>query len=188
MLAFAQKLPTHDLLFLPRNISQPKVLSAWINEIERGAITSLLAVKGGDGGRLRHAGARSAFLVAACRRNPDGGVAGRPRAGGRPGAVAGDLCAGAGRRAGEAVGADDGRPAGARSRCSRASASRPRRCCATMSGTSTARSTTSSCSGTMWRRSGHRWRPMACRGRSSTSVHKTEPSPVPSGKSLIIPG
>src|ERR1700704_366021 len=47
VLAFAQKLPTHDLLFLPRNISQPKVLSAWINEIERGAITSLLAVKGG---------------------------------------------------------------------------------------------------------------------------------------------
>ena len=36
VLAFAQKLPTHDLLFLPRNISQPKVLSAWINEIERG--------------------------------------------------------------------------------------------------------------------------------------------------------
>src|SRR5258707_12721468 len=47
VLDFAQKLPTHDLLFLPRNISQPKVLSAWINEIERGAITSLLAVKGG---------------------------------------------------------------------------------------------------------------------------------------------
>src|SRR4029079_15212654 len=47
VLAFAPKLPTHDLLFLPRNISQPKVLSAWVNEIERGAITSLLAVKGG---------------------------------------------------------------------------------------------------------------------------------------------
>src|SRR6201989_2991102 len=47
VLAFAQKLPSHDLLFLPRNISQPKVLSAWINEIERGAIKSLLAVKDG---------------------------------------------------------------------------------------------------------------------------------------------
>jgi RimJ/RimL family protein N-acetyltransferase len=47
VLAFAQKLPTHDLLFLPRNISQPKVLTAWINEIERGAITSLLAVSDG---------------------------------------------------------------------------------------------------------------------------------------------
>ena len=47
VLAFARKLPTHDLLFLPRNISEPKVLSAWINEIERGAITSLLAIKDG---------------------------------------------------------------------------------------------------------------------------------------------
>jgi RimJ/RimL family protein N-acetyltransferase len=47
VLAFARALPTHDLLFLPRNISQPKVLSAWINEIEAGDITSLLAVQGG---------------------------------------------------------------------------------------------------------------------------------------------
>ena len=47
VLAFAQKLPTHDLLFLPRNISQPKVLAAWVNEIERGDIVSLLAVRQG---------------------------------------------------------------------------------------------------------------------------------------------
>jgi ribosomal protein S18 acetylase RimI-like enzyme len=47
VLAFAQKLPAHDLLFLPRNISEPKVLAAWIKEIERGSITSLLAVKSG---------------------------------------------------------------------------------------------------------------------------------------------
>jgi GNAT superfamily N-acetyltransferase len=47
VLAFAQGLPTHDLLFLPRNISEPKVLSAWIAEIERGAITSILAVRDG---------------------------------------------------------------------------------------------------------------------------------------------
>src|SRR5437016_8517910 len=47
VLDFAKALPTDDLLFLPRNISQPKVLSAWIKEIERGAITSLLAVKDG---------------------------------------------------------------------------------------------------------------------------------------------
>ena len=47
VLAFAQALPAHDLLFLPRNISEPKVLSAWIKEIERGAITSLLAVNDG---------------------------------------------------------------------------------------------------------------------------------------------
>jgi RimJ/RimL family protein N-acetyltransferase len=47
VLDFAKALPIHDLLFLPRNISQPKVLSAWINEIERGDITSLLALKDG---------------------------------------------------------------------------------------------------------------------------------------------
>ncbi|HXN70102.1 MAG TPA: GNAT family N-acetyltransferase [Bradyrhizobium sp.] len=47
VLDFAQKLPIHDLLFLPRNISEPKVLTAWIKEIERGSITSLLAVKSG---------------------------------------------------------------------------------------------------------------------------------------------
>src|SRR4051795_9917586 len=47
VLEFAQKLPVHDLLFLPRNISEPKVLAAWIKEIERGAITSLLAVLAG---------------------------------------------------------------------------------------------------------------------------------------------
>ncbi len=47
VLDFAQKLPPHDLLFLPRNISEPKVLSAWIKEIERGAITSILAVQAG---------------------------------------------------------------------------------------------------------------------------------------------
>jgi GNAT superfamily N-acetyltransferase len=47
VLAFARALPTHDLLFLPRNISEPKVLSAWIKEIERGSIISLLALKSG---------------------------------------------------------------------------------------------------------------------------------------------
>ena len=47
VLAFAQQLPTHDLLFLPRNISEPKVMSAWVKEIERGAITSLLAIRDG---------------------------------------------------------------------------------------------------------------------------------------------
>ena len=47
VLDFAQKLPVHDLLFLPRDISSPKVLAAWIKEIERGEIISLLAVKAG---------------------------------------------------------------------------------------------------------------------------------------------
>jgi len=48
VLSFARRLPVHDLLFLPRNISEPKVLSAWIKEIERGMITSLLAWKGDE--------------------------------------------------------------------------------------------------------------------------------------------
>ena len=47
VLDFARKLPVHDLLFLPRDISEPKVLAAWIKEIERGAIMSLLAVQAG---------------------------------------------------------------------------------------------------------------------------------------------
>jgi RimJ/RimL family protein N-acetyltransferase len=47
VLDFARQLPVHDLLFLPRDISEPKVLAAWIKEIERGAIISLLAVKAG---------------------------------------------------------------------------------------------------------------------------------------------
>jgi N-acetylglutamate synthase-like GNAT family acetyltransferase len=32
---------------LPRDISEPKVLAAWIKEIERGAMTSLIAVRDG---------------------------------------------------------------------------------------------------------------------------------------------
>ena len=47
VLDFARTLPAHDLLFLPRNITEPKVMSAWISEIERGAFTSLLAIKDG---------------------------------------------------------------------------------------------------------------------------------------------
>ena len=46
VLAFARALPDHDLLFLPRDIAQPKVLGAWIAQIERGALTTLLASRG----------------------------------------------------------------------------------------------------------------------------------------------
>ena len=46
VLAFAARLPEHDLLFLPRDISQPKVVAAWAQETERGAITSVLGVRG----------------------------------------------------------------------------------------------------------------------------------------------
>src|SRR5712692_499585 len=47
VLAFARALPDHDLLFLPRDIAQPKVLAAWIAQLERGALTTLLAVREG---------------------------------------------------------------------------------------------------------------------------------------------
>ncbi|MET3394768.1 MULTISPECIES: GNAT family N-acetyltransferase [Variovorax] len=45
VLAFAQALPAHDLLFLPRDITQPKVMNAWVRAIERGDIDSVLAVR-----------------------------------------------------------------------------------------------------------------------------------------------
>jgi L-amino acid N-acyltransferase YncA len=48
VLAFARALPPHDLLFLPRDITQPKVLEAWLHEIARGALTTLLAFEGAE--------------------------------------------------------------------------------------------------------------------------------------------
>ncbi|MBJ2157260.1 GNAT family N-acetyltransferase [Variovorax sp. IB41] len=46
VLAFAKALPAHDLLFLPRDITEPKVMGAWVRAIERGDIDSVLAVRG----------------------------------------------------------------------------------------------------------------------------------------------
>lgn len=43
VLAFANTLDPHDLLFLRRDITQPKVLSAWSQQLESGEITSLIA-------------------------------------------------------------------------------------------------------------------------------------------------
>jgi L-amino acid N-acyltransferase YncA len=47
VLAFARALPAHDLLFLPRDITHPKVLDAWMHELARGTLTSLLAFDDG---------------------------------------------------------------------------------------------------------------------------------------------
>ena len=44
---FAKMLPPHDLLFLQRDIRNPKVVAAWLEQIERGTITSLVAVADG---------------------------------------------------------------------------------------------------------------------------------------------
>lgn len=43
VLAFAKNLPPHDLLFLRRDITEPKVLAAWAKQIESSEITSLIA-------------------------------------------------------------------------------------------------------------------------------------------------
>lgn len=41
---FIAKLPLHDLLFLDRDIREPKVLAAWRRAIEGGSVHSLVAV------------------------------------------------------------------------------------------------------------------------------------------------
>ena len=46
VLEFARALPPHDLLFLPRDITQPKVMAAWVRAIEKGTTTTLLAWDG----------------------------------------------------------------------------------------------------------------------------------------------
>ena len=46
-LAFAKLLPPHDRLFLQRDIRNPKVVGAWLEQIERGTITSILAMAEG---------------------------------------------------------------------------------------------------------------------------------------------
>jgi L-amino acid N-acyltransferase YncA len=47
MLAFAKALPEHDLLFLSRDITHPKVVSAWLTQVADGQIHSLVAVEAG---------------------------------------------------------------------------------------------------------------------------------------------
>jgi len=46
-LAFARALPSHDILFLRRDITQPEAIDLWLNCIERGRITSVLAERDG---------------------------------------------------------------------------------------------------------------------------------------------
>ena len=43
MLAFAQALPSHDLLFLRRDITRPDVVDLWLDDIRRERIISVLA-------------------------------------------------------------------------------------------------------------------------------------------------
>ena len=46
VLAFAQKLSAHDLLFLRRDISQPKVVAAWMEATRLDRIHTVLALRG----------------------------------------------------------------------------------------------------------------------------------------------
>lgn len=46
LLAFAHALPAHDLLFLRRDITKQDGIDAWVSDIERGRITSVLALEG----------------------------------------------------------------------------------------------------------------------------------------------
>jgi len=158
VLEFAQGLPTHDLLFLPRNISQPKVLSAWINEIERGVIVSLLAIRDGKvvgcGTVVRDPYSWSPHvgeIRMVISRDVRGQGVGR--------ALSQETFALALGRAGlDKLVAQMTVISRPRSRSLRAWASRPRRCCATMSRMSTGRSTTSSCSGTISRNLLRSWK------------------------------
>jgi L-amino acid N-acyltransferase YncA len=43
MVGFAQSLPEHDLLFLSRDVREPRVVAAWLKAIEDGEIDSLVA-------------------------------------------------------------------------------------------------------------------------------------------------
>lgn len=47
VLAFAKSLPIHDLLFLRRDITKPRVVEAWIEATEAGAFDTLLAERDG---------------------------------------------------------------------------------------------------------------------------------------------
>lgn len=47
VLAFVNRLPVHDLLFMRRDVRQPKVLAAWIRAISEERVASLVAVRGG---------------------------------------------------------------------------------------------------------------------------------------------
>ena len=44
LLSFARSLPTHDLLFLRRDITKGDEIDAWIADIDRGEVSTILAV------------------------------------------------------------------------------------------------------------------------------------------------
>ena len=77
--AFAAALPAHDLLFLRRDISQPKVIAAWMQAIAEGRLHSLAVREARRAGRLLGHRRRRAVLVAPRRRAARAGGAGVAR-------------------------------------------------------------------------------------------------------------
>ena len=47
MLAFALRLPQHDLMFLGRDLRHPRVIEAWLAAVDQGWIDSFVAEEGG---------------------------------------------------------------------------------------------------------------------------------------------
>ncbi len=47
LLDFSRALPGHDLLFLPVDITRPAMIDGWVDAIERGVVTTLLAERDG---------------------------------------------------------------------------------------------------------------------------------------------
>lgn len=47
LVQFVAELPTQDLLFVPRDISHPRVIDAWMCSLDRGSIASLVARENG---------------------------------------------------------------------------------------------------------------------------------------------
>jgi len=48
VMAFTSKLPEHDLLFIGRDLTQPRVVRAWLDAVEGGEIHSQVAVVDGE--------------------------------------------------------------------------------------------------------------------------------------------
>lgn len=48
IVAFARTLPEHDLLFLRRDITQPRAVESWMRDIDSGLVTTLLAETAGS--------------------------------------------------------------------------------------------------------------------------------------------
>ena len=46
--SFARALPPHDLLFMRRDITETKVMAAWLQSLKDGSVTTLLAVENGQ--------------------------------------------------------------------------------------------------------------------------------------------